>query len=95
MFITMEKCREGKGFSRFSAPTQRRLCEMEREIEIMGLKSKAMAKELRRNEKRIRRKTKVVANKAVRVAANRAVQVVTEVQVNEAQIQHTARTSAG
>ena len=68
---------------------------MEREIEIMGLKSKAMAKELRRNEKRIRRKTKVVANKAVRVAANRAVQVVTEVQVNEAQIQHTARTSAG
>ena len=67
---------------------------MEREIEIMGLKSKAMAKELRRNEKRIRRKTKVVANKAVRVAANRAVQV-TEVQVNEAQIQHTARTSTG
>ena len=94
MFITMEKCREGKGFSRFSAPTQRRLCEMEREIEIMGLKSKAMAKELRRNEKRIRRKTKVVANRAVRVAANRAVQA-TEVQVNEAQIQHTARTSAG
>ena len=46
MFVTLEKCREGQGFSRYSAPTQRRICEQERTIEIMDLKLKAMAKEL-------------------------------------------------
>ena len=34
MFITMEKCHEGI-FSRYSAPTQRRLCEIERKAAIL------------------------------------------------------------
>ena len=46
MFITLEKSREGQGFSRYSAPTQRRICEQERTINIMDLKIKAMAKKL-------------------------------------------------
>ena len=71
MFITTEKCREGQGFSRYSAPTQRRICENERTIDIMDSKLKAMAKVLGKTKKRVRRMAKVAASRAT----SRAVQV--------------------
>ena len=86
MFIRLEKCREGQGFSRYSAPTQRRICEQERTIDIMDLKFKAMAKELGKTKKRIRRMAKVAASRA----ASRAVQV-TAVQAVQVQYAHHAR----
>ena len=53
---------------------------MEREAEILDSRLKAMAKELRKIKKRIRRKSKIVASRAVRVAASRAVKAAVQVQ---------------
>ena len=84
MFVTLEKCREGQGFSRYSATTQRRICEQERTIEIMDLKLKAMAKELGKKKKRIRRMAKVSACRA----ASRAVGAQVTADVQAAQVQY-------